>query len=168
MKFYAMQSKVNPNGVQEFFPVWFNKKKLLKALSDLGLLTNWKYMKNYEWDTDVTGEIARYFVNQGWKVKVADGWSVDDIAQYDIDFMSDDVDIDKLDGLIDEYYSSCTDFFLASTDNRQQQFQFIAEMIAEQEWNFDASTTCELNANQVKDYKHLFDTVTSKLTTRSI
>lgn len=40
-----MQSKVNPNGVQEFFPVWFNKKKLLKALSDLGLLTNWKYMK---------------------------------------------------------------------------------------------------------------------------
>lgn len=81
MKFYAMQSKVNPNGVQEFFPVWFNKKKLLKALSDLGLLTDWKYMKNYEWDTDVTGEIARYFVNQGWKVKVADGWSVDDIAQ---------------------------------------------------------------------------------------
>lgn len=89
-------------------------------------------------------------------------------AYYDIDFMSDDVDIDNLDGLIDEYYSSCTDFFLASTDNRQQQFQFIAEMIAEQEWNFDASTTCELNVNQVKDYKHLFDTVTSKLTTRSI
>ena len=28
MKFYAMESKINPNGVQEFFPVWFNKKKL--------------------------------------------------------------------------------------------------------------------------------------------
>lgn len=80
MKFYAMQSEIDPSGVQPFFPVWFNKKKLLKALNALGLSTDWRYFKKNVWDTDITGLIARYFDEQGWNYKVSKGWDKENIA----------------------------------------------------------------------------------------
>ena len=59
--------------------------------------------------------------------------------------MSDEIDIDQLDNLITQYYSSCSDFFLAANDDdRQKQYQFIAEMIAEQEWEIEPIRSCEL------------------------
>lgn len=68
-----------------------------------------------------------------------------DFLVYDIDFLSDEIDIDQLDNLITQYYSSCSDFFLAATDDdRQKQYQFIAEMIAEQEWEIEPIRSCEL------------------------
>ena len=74
-----------------------------------------------------------------------------DFGYYDIDFLSDDIDIDQLDELITEYYSSVSDFFLASTDDdRQQQYQYIAEMIAEQGWDIDPRNTCVLTAEEIE------------------
>lgn len=79
MKFEVMQAEINPTGVQSFFSVYFNKKKLLKALSALGMLDDWRYMAKNIWDTDDTGRIAKYFYDHNWKFKIEDGWSVDDI-----------------------------------------------------------------------------------------
>lgn len=81
--------------------------------------------------------------------KIIDGkeLAVDNMnfACFNINFYDDDLDLDRLDELINEYYSSCTDFFLAATDdNRDEQMQFIAEMIAEQEWQVDPVETCTL------------------------
>lgn len=75
-----------------------------------------------------------------------------DFGYYDIDFLSSDIEIDQLDELINEYYSSCSDFFLAATDdNRQQHYQFIAEMIAEQDWHIDPLKTCVLSAKELEN-----------------
>ena len=75
-----------------------------------------------------------------------------DFGYYDIDFLSDDIDIDQLDELITEYYSSVSDFFLASTDDdRQQQYQYIAEMIAEQEWGIEPRKTCLITAKEAEN-----------------
>ena len=75
-----------------------------------------------------------------------------DFAYCDIDFLSGDIDIDQLDELITEYYSSASDFFLASTDDdRQQQYQYIAEMIAEQEWGIEPRKTCLLTAKEAEN-----------------
>lgn len=53
----------------------------------------------------------------------------------DVNFNDDQWNIDDLDDLIKMYYSSAADFFLASTDDsREEQYKFIAEMAAEQEW----------------------------------
>lgn len=74
---------------------------------------------------------------------------------YDINLYDDDIESDKLDELINEYYSSCTDFFLAATDeNRDEQMQLIAEMVAEQEWEIMPIATCtleELELNKVNE-----------------
>ena len=66
---------------------------------------------------------------------------------------SGDVDFGYyLDELITEYYSSVSDFFLASTDDdRQQQYQYIAEMIAEQEWGIEPRKTCLLTAKEAEN-----------------
>ena len=80
MKFYVMQSEINPSGYQSFFKVYFNKKKLIKALSALGMLYDWRYMRNHEWDTDDAGLIAEYFYEHNWKFKIEAGWSIDNIA----------------------------------------------------------------------------------------
>lgn len=80
MKFYVMQSEINPSGYQSFFRVYFTKKKLIKALSALGMLNNWKYMRNHEWDTDDNGLITKYFYDHNWNFKIEDGWNVKDIA----------------------------------------------------------------------------------------
>lgn len=80
MKFYVMQSEINPKGTQSFFRVYFNKKKLLKALRALGMLNDWRYMRNNVWDTDDNGLIAKYFYDHNWKFKIENGWSIDNIA----------------------------------------------------------------------------------------
>lgn len=80
MPFYVMQSEINPSGYQSFFKVYLNKKKLVKALSALGMLYDWRYMRNHEWDTDDTGLIAKYFYEHNWKFKVETGWSIENIA----------------------------------------------------------------------------------------
>ena len=99
----------------------------------------------YQWVKTIAK--THYLVINGTELPSGDV----DFGYYDIDFLSDDIDIDQLDELITEYYSSASDFFLASTDDdRQQQYQYIAEMIAEQGWNIDPLNTCVLTAEEIE------------------
>ena len=99
----------------------------------------------YQWVKTIAK--THYLVINGTELPSGDV----DFGYYDIDFLSDDIDIDQLDRLINEYYFSVSDFFLASTDDdRQQQYQYIAEMIAEQGWHIDPQNTCELTAEEIE------------------
>ena len=99
----------------------------------------------YQWVKTLTK--THYLVINGIELPSGDV----DFGYYNIDFLSDDIDIDQLDGLINEYYFSVSDFFLASTDDdRQRQYQCIAEMIAEQDWHIDPQNTCVLTAEEIE------------------
>lgn len=100
----------------------------------------------YQWVKTIAK--THYLVINGTELPSGDV----DFGYYDIDFLSDDIDIDQLDRLINEYYFSVSDFFLASTDDdRQQQYQYIAEMIAEQEWGIEPRKTCLLTAKEAEN-----------------
>ena len=50
------------------FSVYFNKKRLIKAIQSLGV-SNWKQFLREEYVSDDTQEIMNYFDEHGWSYK---------------------------------------------------------------------------------------------------
>ncbi|MCC4485309.1 hypothetical protein [Limosilactobacillus reuteri] len=50
------------------FNVYFNKKRLIKAMNHLGI-SDWKEFLQNEYTTDDTWEIMSYFDEHGWRYK---------------------------------------------------------------------------------------------------
>lgn len=50
------------------FNIYFNKKRLIKAMNHLGI-SDWKEFLQNEYTTDDTQEIMSYFDEHGWRYK---------------------------------------------------------------------------------------------------
>ena len=78
---------------------------------------------------------------------------------YDINYtdINSSSNVDSLNDLINTYYDSAIDFWLHETDSQEQAAQFLAEMIAEQDWNIEPLKTVRADYEDLLTDDDFFD-----------
>ena len=78
---------------------------------------------------------------------------------YDINYtdINSTSNVDSLNDLINIYYDSAIDFWLHETDSQEQAAQFLAEMIAEQDWNIEPLKTVRADYEDLLTDDNFFD-----------